>query len=367
MTQWSSWLCPRSGVAIKLDHLDADPWLLNVANGTLDLRTGTLHPHRREDLVTELAPAAYDAHATCPMWDKFLHRVLNDDEALIGFLRRAVGYGLTGDTTEQVLFFLYGSGANGKGTFLVALQEMLGDYAKQAAPEVLLVHRGEQHPTGVADLLGARFVVAAEVEQGKAFAESLVKQLTGGDRLKARLMRQDCFEFSATHKIFLAANHKPIVYGTDYAIWRRIRLVPFTVTIPPEERDPHLVAKLRTEWPGILAWAVRGCREWQERGLGVPGAVKAATEAYQAEMDTLGEFIAARCDTESGCKATAKELYDSYTYWCEAEGGEPITQRAFGTALGERGFQRVRSDHSKPTTWRGIRPKTARTWTARSA
>ncbi|MCZ6625864.1 MAG: phage/plasmid primase, P4 family, partial [Deltaproteobacteria bacterium] len=258
------------GIPLRAKDLDRDSWLLNVMNGTLDLRTGGLRPHRQEDLITKLAPGHYDPTATCPTWDSFLDRIFDGNKGIITFLQRAVGYGLTGDVSEQVLFLLYGTGANGKSTFLNAIREALGEYAKQAAPDLLVAKRGVSHPTEIADIVGCRFLTSIEVEDGRRLAEALVKQITGGDPIKGRFMNKDFFEFMPTHKIFMAVNHKPVIRGTDSAIWRRIRLVPFTVTFPEDEQDKKLPEKLKAELPGIFNWTVQGCLAWQREGLGIP-------------------------------------------------------------------------------------------------
>jgi putative DNA primase/helicase len=326
------------GIPVLPGELDRDPWLLNVKNGTIDLRTGELRPHRREDMLTKIVPVEYDPAAECPTWMAFLDRIMAGNRNLIGFLQRAAGYSLTASTQEQCFFLLHGTGANGKSVFLTTLLAATGDYGIQAAPDLLLKKSGESHPTEVADLFGARLVVATETEAGRRLAENLVKQLTGGDRLKARFMRQDFFEFGATHKIWLATNNKPVVKGTDYAIWRRIKLVPFTVTIPPEERDKSLPDKLLQELPGILAWAVKGCLEWQARGLDEPAEVTAATNAYRDEQDVLGSFISDCCVVQPWAKVSARDLYRAYMKWCEENGEHPLAQRNFGMRLAERGF-----------------------------
>jgi putative DNA primase/helicase len=329
----------RSMVPIVPEMLDTDPWLLNVDNGTLDLRTGQLRPHRREDRITKLAPVAYDPLATCPQWEAFLDCIFDKNKNLIDFVQRLFGYSLTGEVSEQALVFLYGTGANGKSTFLLVLQALLGEYAEQAAPELLLQKKGDSHPTEVADLFGRRVAVSTEVEAGRSWSEVQIKQLTGGDRIKARFMRKDFFEFQPTHKLFVAANHKPRVRGTDNGIWRRIRLIPFCVTIPEHARDKNLVKKLQAELPGILAWAVRGCLAWQKDGLGEPAEVKAATEAYREEMDALGEFFDDCCIVGPKVEAKAQDLYGAYVKWCETNGERPMGQRSFGMALRERGFK----------------------------
>jgi putative DNA primase/helicase len=309
-----------------------------VENGTIDLHTGELHPHKREDLITKLAPVEYDAEAVAPNFEAFLEQVLPSEE-LRRFVQRAIGYSLTGDVSEQVLLFMYGAGANGKSTLINAVLSMLGDYGMQAAPELLTAKQGT-HPTELADLQGARLAASVEVEDGRRLAESLVKQLTGGDRIKARFMRQDFFEFEPTHKVILAANHKPTIRGTDHAIWRRIKLIPFEVTIPKAKQDPRLFAKLRGELPGILAWAVRGCLEWQRDGLGEPEEVRKATEAYRAEMDVLAAYIDERCWLGANAEAQAKPLFDDYRSWCDANGERSESQRRFATRLAERGLEK---------------------------
>ncbi|WP_338819594.1 hypothetical protein MTCOM_10940 [Moorella thermoacetica] len=341
------------GIPVLPRELDRNPWLLNVQNGTIDLRTGELWPHKREDLITKIVPVEYDSEAGCPTWLAFLDRIMAGNERLIAFLQRAAGYSLTASTQEQCFFLLHGTGANGKSVFLTTLLAVMGDYGIQAAPDLLLAKSGESHPTEVADLFGARLVVATETEAGRRLAENLVKQLTGGDRLKARFMRQDFFEFEATHKIWLATNNKPIVKGTDYAIWRRIKLIPFTVTIPTKEQDKSLPAKLRQELPGILAWAVKGCLEWQKRGLDEPQEVIAATAAYRDEQDILGSFITDCCVVNPLAKVTAKNLYKAYVDWCEENGEYPQSQRNFGMRLTERGFTSQRGTAGRHF-WQGI-------------
>jgi putative DNA primase/helicase len=326
------------GIPVLPDELDSDPWLLNVVNGTVNLRTGDLLNHRKSDLITKVAPVKYDRLAKAPIFEDFLNQIMDGDQDLIAYLQRAVGIALVGKVEEHVLFFLHGLGANGKSTFLSALVYVMGDYAKQAEPELLVMKRGEVHPTGVADLFGTRLVASTEVEAGRRLAEVLVKQLTGGDLVKARFLYQNFFQFSPSHTIFLAANHKPVVRGTDLAIWRRIQLVPFTVTIPPAQQDPHLGDKLRAEAAGILAWAVQGCLDWQSGGLKAPKSVQQATEEYRQEMDLIGDFLAQECYVQSGEQAGATDLFNAYREWCKKGKEMSLTQTAFGRILSERGF-----------------------------
>ena len=320
-------------------EFDQAPWLLNIENGLLDLRTRDLKEHDPEAKITKIAGTYYDPDETAPTWSAFLDRVLAGNKELTAYLQRAVGYTLTGEVSEQCLFFLHGSGANGKTTFIQTILAMLGEYGQQAAPSLLLM--GERHPTEIADLQGARFVATVEVEEGRRLAEVLTKQLTGGDRIKARYMRRNFFEFEPTFKLWLSANHKPIIRGTDYAIWRRIKLIPFEVTIPEDEQDPHLPEKLRAELPGILAWAVQGAIAWQQMGLDTPDKVKRATAAYQGEMDLMAIFIEDCCILGTKYEATGGALYQSFSAWCERNGEKPWTQRTFGMRLGERGFTKT--------------------------
>ncbi len=338
------------GVPLLPDQLDQDPFLLNVLNGTLDLRTGELRPHQREDLITKLAPVWYDPQAECPLWLKFLDRIMDGKADLIGYLQRVVGYCLTGDVSEQCLWFFHGTGANGKSTFLATLLAMLGDYAMQSVSDLLMVKGHESHPTERADLFGKRFVSTIETEEGKRMAEALMKQMTGGDKVRARKMRQDFFEFAPTHKIVLAANHKPTVRGTDHAAWRRIKLVPFVVTISPEEKDKDLPQKLTAELPGILAWAVQGCLDWQREGLAEPDEVRQATAAYQSEQDSVQGFLSDCCQLLPEARVKASALLDAYQKW---SGDRLMTLQGFGQRLREKGYESKRG-HGGGYFWHGI-------------
>jgi putative DNA primase/helicase len=342
------------GIPVLPEQLDADPWVLNCANGTVDLRTGDLRRHRREDLITKLVPVAYDPAAPCPTWLAVLDRIFGGRAGLIAFLQRSLGYSLTGDCSEQCVFILWGSGANGKTTLLSTAGTMLGDYALSTRPETLMVKRGDTIPNDVARLKGARLVIAVEAESSQRMAEGLVKQMSGQDRMTARFMRQEYFDFTPTFKIFLATNHKPLIRDTTHAMWRRVRLVPFTVTIPDDQQDRHLAEKLRAEWPGILAWAVQGCRDWQRGGLGLPDEVRAATEEYRAEMDVLGEFLSERCVLEAAAKCAARELYVAYEAWAYT-GGEksPMSEKVFSLRLAERGLAKKAT--KKGMVWAGLR------------
>jgi putative DNA primase/helicase len=326
----------KSDLAVGPEELDTDPWLLNVENGTLDLRTGGLREHRKEDFITKLAPVAFTPDAACPRWESFLGRIFAGNAELIGYMQRLVGYCLTGATEEHVLPFLHGNGANGKSTFCETVLRLMGpDYAMKAAPDLLMAKRAESHPTDRADLFGKRFVACIETEEGRRMAEALAKELTGGDRVRARRMREDFWEFAPTHHIWLAGNHKPTITGTDHGIWRRVKLIPFEVVIPEAEQDKKLAAKLAAELPGILNLALAGCRDWQQGGMREPAIVRAATGQYSAEMDEVGRFVEEYCETGPGFLAPATELYEAFR---EAMPDTGLSQRAFGDRLRQKGF-----------------------------
>jgi putative DNA primase/helicase len=336
------------GIPVETAQLDRDPWLLNARNGTIDLRTGELRPHRREDLITKLVEVDYDPLATCPRWDRFEREIMDGDEAMVGYLRRIAGYAITGDVREHKLFFFHGEGRNGKSLWLLINHWLLGDYATTINSSLITAKQHDDHPTGLTDLEGKRFVSTIEVADGKKMAEALVQQLTGGDPIKARRMRQDFYTFMPTHKIILAANHKPDIRETTEAIWERVRLILFPVTfVDPDRVDP--AAKLllkdkgleKTLWaeaPGILATLVRACLEWQRDGLKEPEAVVRATAGYRAEMDRLTDFIAERCLVSVDVRVKANALYESYRAWAKASGEHEISKRKFGSNMDRRGY-----------------------------
>jgi P4 family phage/plasmid primase-like protien len=349
----------EEGVPIRVDDLDSDPWLLTVANGTLDFRTGELREHRREDFITKSSPVTYDPDATCPHWMTFLRRIMGDDESLVAYVQRAIGYSLTGDTSERAMFVLHGGGGNGKSTLLSVISEIAGDFAVRTPTETLMIKHNDGVPNDVARLRGARFAFASEAEEDKRLAEARIKDLTGGDRLTARFMREEWFDFEPTFKIWLATNHRPVVRGTDQAIWDRLRLIPFNVVIPENERRPKhaMLAELRAEYPGILAWAVCGCLDWQRGGLGTPQAVTEATRQYRDDMDSLGIWIAEECIESPIVNEQSAPLYDAFKRWCENGGERAITHRAFGMRLVERGYGKQRA--TKGVSYSGIRLRLA--------
>ena len=331
-------------VTVGPEDLDADPLLLNLQNGTLPLE-GTcdqLRSHRRLDRLSLLSPAAYDPEATCPQWDAFLATVQPDPE-IRAFLQRYAGYCLTGLTTEQVLVFNFGGGMNGKGVFVETLAGLLGDYGVTLPFASFLRDdrkRGAEATPDLARLPGRRFVRASEPEKGAQFSEALIKSITGGEDLTARHLRQGFFDFAATFKVMLSGNNKPVIRGTDHGIWRRMILVPWLVTIALEDRDPHLVSKLRAEYSGILNWALDGLRLWLERGLEVPDQVRAATDAYRSESDPVGRFLAACVQADLGVNVAAADMYAAYKKWCVVNTERVWSQTAFGRALPERGIQK---------------------------
>lgn len=330
-------------IPVLSDDLDADPWLFTVQNGTLDLRTGELLPHRREDLITKLAPVSFTPDATCPTFVAFLNRIMDGNQALIEFIQRAIGYSLTGSTRERALFILHGTGANGKSTLLETIRALLGDYAMRTPTKTLMNQRSDQVPNDVARLKGARFVSASESEESQHLAESLIKDLTGGDTISARFMRAEWFEFRPECKIWLGTNHKPQIRGTDRAIWDRIKLIPFLVRIPDEEQDKALPARLLDELPGILNWALAGCLAWQRQGLRVPAEVRRATGAYQNEMDAIGAFLDdAPLVQHINARIVFADLYEMYKEWAENGGEFVLSKRKFGERMTERGFIRER-------------------------
>ncbi len=328
----------RCELEVSPGDLDADGWLLNVLNGTVDLRTGELREHRREDRITKLAPVKFETGATCPLWDAFLRRITGGDAALIAYLQRIAGVCLTGDAREQVLFIFYGTGGNGKSVFLDTLSGLLGDYAAEAAPDLLIMRRSEEHPCEVADLCGKRLVVASETEEGTRLKVQLVKRLTGNARIKGRFMRQDYFEFPRTHKLVLVTNNKPKIRERTCAMWRRVRLIPFDVTIPEDEQDKELIRRLIDEWPGILRWALAGCLAWQRERLNPPEAVKAATQAYQDEQDPFREFLESSCVLTQHSWVSRTNLFAAYQTWAR-EAGErwPLDRTALYDRLRKQG------------------------------
>jgi putative DNA primase/helicase len=278
----------RAHLPVRLEELDCNPLLLNVANGTLDLSAMTLRPHRQADFITRQAPVEYELTAKCPQWTKFLREITNDSQPVIDYLQRCVGYTLTGETAEHCLFILFGTGLNGKSTFVEALRCVFGDYARTADFSAFASGRPTSGARNdLARLATARLVTAAESDNSCELAEAVVKQVTGGDKIAARFLYAESFEFTPAFKLWLCTNHRPKIRGVDDGIWRRIRLIPFAVRIPDEKIDRHLLAKLGVEASGILTWAVEGLKQYRVQGLNEPSAIKAATSDYRLDEDVL--------------------------------------------------------------------------------
>ncbi len=330
-------------MAATTDQWDSDPWLLNTPSGVVDLHTGATRPHRADDFMTKITAAA--PGGDCPLFLAFLDKITGRDCDLIAYLQRALGYALTGITREQALFFAYGTGANGKGVLLSTLAGVLGDYHKSAPIETFTASNTDRHPTDLAGLRGARLVTATETEEGRRWAESRIKLLTGGDTISARFMRQDFFEFIPAFKLVISGNHKPSLRSVDEAIRRRFNLIPFAVTIPPEERDPELVEKLKLEWPGILAWLVKGCVEWHAKGLLPPAVVRDATAAYLEAEDAIATWIGERCDRVADHWTSQNTLYASWSDWAAKAGETAGSQKGLGEKLKIRNFV----DHRRNT------------------
>jgi putative DNA primase/helicase len=336
-------------------RLDREPLLLTVNNGTIDLRTGELRAHRPEDWITKFAGVEYDPDATDSVWGAFLARTTGGDGDLASFLQRAVGYTITGSTAEHKLFFAHGPGATGKTTFLEAVKGTLGEYAATSDFETFLKRRGDAGVRNdIARLEGLRLVVSVEVDEGKQFAEGLLKLISGGDTVTARYLYREAFEFQPQFKLWLAANHRPRVNADDGAMWRRIIQVPFVEFVPPAEQDTTLSQRLRTPQAkaAILAWALEGCLDWQSQGLQIPDRVRAYTEEYRAENDRLADWLADHCRFQPDAVTTAADLRDSYEQWAAANGEKPVASRTWGDSLRARGCSPDRQ--ARLRVWRGI-------------
>jgi putative DNA primase/helicase len=330
-------------LAATVEQWDACPWLLQADDVTIDLRTGIARDPIPADYITKKAASVAAPNGTPhPIWTAFLERVAPDPE-LRAFLQRFCGYCLTGITSEHKFAFAYGTGANGKSTFINTIAAIFGNYATIADMGTFVATGGERHPTDLAKLRGARLVVAQETQKGRRWDETKIKALTGGDKVTARFMRQDFFDYSPTFKLFIAGNHKPRLHTVDEAMRRRLLLLPFTVQIPPAERDPHLLHKLEAERPAILRWCVDGCLEWQRTGLAPPAIVQDATAAYFADQDTLQQWLD-ECTEDGGPAAFTRsaELFASWKLWCEERNWQPGSAMALSEALIDRGFEKGR-------------------------
>ena len=333
---------------------DRDPYLLGTPAGTIDLRTGQLHSADPHDGITKSTSVTPASKAECPLWLRFLDETTGSDAALIRFLQQFLGYALTGDVKEHALLFGYGPGGNGKSVLLNTAAGILADYATTAAMETFAASGGDKHPTDLAMLRGARLVTASETEEGRAWAEARIKQITGGDPITARFMRRDFFTFQPSFKLFIVGNHKPVLRNVDEAARRRFCIVPFTLKPPRPDRD--LEQKLKNEWPGILRWMIDGCLDWQRHGLIRPQAVLDATAEYFGAQDVVGQFLDEECDFEPGNihkTVVAGELFSAWSTFAKAAGEAPGSQKAFADVLERRGVQKYRTTHAR--LYRGLR------------
>jgi putative DNA primase/helicase len=347
----------ETGIPIVPAQLDSHPWIFNCANGTVDLQTGQLKPHDRADYLTKLCPHEYleGPEGECPLWESALDKIFRQNDELIGFVRRLFGSAMSGEIIEHILPILYGVGSNGKSLIVETLLQAIGDdYAGSAPPDLLMATKSDRHPTERADLFGKRLVVSCESEEGRRLGESTVKQLTGGDTIKARRCREDFWSFKPTHTLLLVTNHKPVVRGLDDGIWRRLRMIPFAQRFwqaskgeagPADfEANPRLKEHLRPELPGIMKWLVNGCLEWQRVGLGQPDEVTSATRDYKSAMDTLGQFIDDCCELGKPTSTKASEVRERYEDWCKQNGEKPVNGTRFGGYLADRGVTKHKSN-----------------------
>lgn len=328
-------------IAATVEQWDADGYLLNTPGGAVDLRTGGMMESRRDHYCTKVTTVAPGGE--CPIWEKFLDRIFKGDAAMIAYAQRFCGYALTGDVSEHAFAYGHGTGANGKSVFLDTIAYVMGDYATTAPVETFTASANDKHPTELARLRGARLVTASETEKGRRWAESRIKQLTGGDKVAARFMRQDFFEFFPTFKLVVIGNHKPHLRTVDEAIKRRLHLWPFEVTIPPGERDPGLSEKLKGEAAGILQWMIRGCLDWQRSRLDPPPAVQAATAAYFEAEDSFGAWLDECTAPQPQHRETSSNLFASWSKWATENGEEVGSQKVFSAELERRGFTKTKS------------------------
>ena len=339
------------GIPVSSNELDKDEWLISCQNGTLNLKTGELMPHDRKHLITRIAPVNYDPNAECPKFLAFMNEIMAGDEEVIRFLQRAVGYSLTGDISEQCFFILWGSGANGKSTFLEVIRKMLGEHAGQTDINTFILKQHQGIPNDIAALEGKRFVTTTEVDESKKLAESVIKQVTGDEPVSARFLYGEFFEYNPTFKIFMGTNYMPQINGTDDGIWRRIYRICFNVKIPEEKMDRHIKDRLLEELDGIFAWAVRGCLEWVKDRLNPPPQVMFATESYRKEQDNIQNFIDDCCVTGDAFEISKKNLYRVYSEWAKTNGEVSLAMRSFSERLKNKGFDDFKRS---AMYWKGI-------------
>ncbi len=343
-------------LAATVDQWDRDPWLLNTPGGVVNLRTGNVHEHRATDYMTKRTAVSPDGD--CPRWKEFMAEITGGDGELQRYLQRVLGYCLTGATYEQELFFCYGTGCNGKGVLMQTIYGIWHDYHRASSIETFTISQSERHPTELATLVGARLVTAAETEEGRRWSEARIKELTGGDKITARFMRKDPFDFFPQFKLVFSGNHMPALRGVNRAMTRRFNRIPFAVTIAADKVDPHLVDKLKDEWPGILAWAVEGCLEWQRIGLSPPKVVMVATESYFEGQDVIGEWLDDCCEIKGNAWASSTDLFDSWQNWAEERGHWIGSLVTFSQRLEDRGgFTKRKNTEQTQRGFAGLRLK----------
>lgn len=342
-------------ITIRSEDLDRDPWLLNCQNGTINLKTGKLQEHNPKNFITRICSAPYDPACPIPLWTQLLEKVSGGNDGVKQYMQKAFGYALSGDISEQVMFLLYGTGSNGKSTMLNIFSALLDGYAQSTSSDTFMQKKNESVNNDIARLKGARFVSAIEMEEGKRMAESLIKSMTGGDRLVTRFLYGEFFEYVPQFKVFLAVNHKPDIRDTTKSIWRRIKVMEFTNTFTEQERDKNYPAKIMaSEMPGILAWAVQGCLLWQREGITDPDKIREATQAYREEMDSFSQFFNECCIVRDGARVTNKMLRSKYDEWCQENGEWCLKQRPFSQKLLERKFEKRHSAANGALEWHGF-------------
>jgi putative DNA primase/helicase len=344
------------GIPIEPIELDTNPWALNCLNGTLDLKTGKLLRHNPEDLNTIIIPVAYDPEAQCPMWLEFIKWATSEDTELATYLQRALGYSLTGDISEQIMFFLFGLGMNGKSTLTMTIRSLMAGYGiRLDADDLMIKDRKSSGPKeSLANLFKRRYVLGSEVRDGRRLDVGQLKDWTGGETVKADRKYEHQFEFMPSFKLWLYGNKKPTIADNSLAVWRRVKMIEFKQRVPDDKIDKRLAEKLEAELPGILAWAVRGCLDWQNEGFNDAKAVRDATETYRHEQDALRDYIDDHCSTEPSDKVLKSELRRDYEAWCIENKVDTINQRPFKAALEERGITSIRGTANK-AYWKGIR------------
>jgi putative DNA primase/helicase len=345
----------------KLADLDTDPWLFNVRNGTIDLRTGELKDHDLRDLITTVSDIEYEPAAKCPVWNKFLATAMGHSIDMVDYLQRVVGYEMTGLVREQCLFFHHGLGSNGKSTFRGTVQSVFGEYACTASRELViqLPNGSKPHPAEIARLYKKRFVGCAEIDENDSVDEGKVKDLTGADIIACRRMSENWWDLVPTHKLDLFGNHRPQIRNNDHGMWRRIRLIPWLNTISEADKDQDLPAKLKAEASGVLAWAVNGCLAWQKIGLKEPHEVTTAIASYRSDSDVLGAFLKDNVIFEKDSSEKRKDIRSAYETWCEEAGYKPLGARKLAERLRANGVTEtnIHRDGKYFNGWEGVRLK----------